>query len=192
MRIVGGEWRGRALETPEGKGTRPTTDRIREAIASMVLSAFDLDLDGVSVLDAFAGSGAMGLEFLSRGAERCTFVESDRRAAGVVRRNVASLGASGRTDVLMCDAFQLTRRTSVPGAPFDLVVLDPPYALSAERVSGLVEDLGKAGLLVPGALVLYERASSGAQLSLAGATQLKSKPHGTTAVDLLRMGDTDE
>lgn len=186
MRIVGGEWRGRALETPEGKGTRPTTDRIREAIASMVLSAFDLDLDGVSVLDAFAGSGAMGLEFLSRGAERCTFVESDRRAAGVVRRNVASLGASGRTDVLMCDAFQLTRRPGVPGAPFGLVVLDPPYALSAERVSGLVEDLGKAGLLAPGALVLYERAADAPALSLAGATMVRERSHGSTAVNLYR------
>ena len=107
-------------------------------------------------------------------------------AAGVVRRNVASLGASGRTDVLMCDAFQLTRRTSVPGAPFDLVVLDPPYALSAERVSGLVEDLGKAGLLVPGALVLYERAADAPALSLASATMVRERSHGSTAVNLYR------
>ena len=100
MRIVGGEWRGRPLEAPEGRGTRPTTDRMRETIASMVLSAFDLDLDGVSVLDAFAGSGAMGLEFLSRGARRCTFVDSDRKAAGVVRRNVAALGAQRSCSVV--------------------------------------------------------------------------------------------
>ena len=81
MRIVGGIWRGRALAAPEGRDvTRPTTDRTREQMASMVLSAFDLDLSDVRILDAFAGSGAIGLELLSRGAAHCTFVDADRKA----------------------------------------------------------------------------------------------------------------
>ena len=94
MRIVGGKWRGRQIEAPEGRGTtRPTTDRTREAIASMILSARGLDLTGDSVLDAFAGSGAMGLELLSRGASHATFVDRDRRAAARVRRSAEALGA---------------------------------------------------------------------------------------------------
>ena len=94
MRIVGGKWRGRAIEAPRGRDvTRPTTDRTRERVASMVLSAMGLDLSGRSVLDAFAGSGAMGFELLSRGAARATFVDRDRRAVALVRRTAASLGA---------------------------------------------------------------------------------------------------
>ena len=192
MRIVGGAWRGRALEAPEGRGTRPTTDRMRETIASMVLSAFDLDLEGVSVLDAFAGSGAMGLEFLSRGAKRCTFVDSDRRAVGVVRRNVSSLGAQTRCDVLSANAFQLAGRgATLPGAPYDLVVLDPPYATPAQDVSGLVDALSAAGALVPGAVVLYERASSAPALEPACATLVRERAHGTTTVDLYRTAESE-
>jgi len=187
MRIVGGEWRGRPLEAPEGRGTRPTTDRMRETIASMVLSAFDLDLDGVSVLDAFAGSGAMGLELLSRGARRCTFVDSDRKAAGVVRRNVAALGAQRSCSVVTGDAFQLAGRTgSIPGAPFDLVVLDPPYATPARDVAALVDSLAEAGALRAGAVVLYERASSSPALEATHATLVRERTHGTTTVDLYR------
>ena len=88
MRIVGGKWRGRQIEAPEGRGvTRPTTDRMRESMASMILSARGLDLSGESVLDAFAGSGAMGLELLSRGAAHATFVDRDRGAVARLRRS---------------------------------------------------------------------------------------------------------
>ena len=94
MRIVGGKWRGRRIEAPEGRGvTRPTTDRMRESIASMILSARGLDLSGESVLDAFAGSGAMGLELLSRGAAHATFVDRDRGAVARLRRSAQTLGA---------------------------------------------------------------------------------------------------
>lgn len=187
MRIVGGDWRGRALEAPEGRGTRPTTDRMRETIASMVLSAFDLDLDGVSVLDAFAGSGALGLEMLSRGARCCTFVDSDRRAAGVVRRNVAALGAGARSRVLVADALRLAERPGIPGAPFGLVLLDPPYATPAADVSAMVDALADSGALAPGAIVLYERDASSPQLSPTHAEALRQRAHGTTAVDLYRI-----
>lgn len=92
MRIIGGEWRGRKIEEPRGRDvTRPTTDRVREACASMVMSAFDFDLDEVRVLDAFGGSGALGIEMLSRGARSLTTFEIDRNAARLITKNIESL-----------------------------------------------------------------------------------------------------
>ena len=139
MRIVGGKWRGRQIEAPDGRDvTRPTTDRTREQIASMILSAAGLDLSGTSVLDAFAGSGAMGLELLSRGAARATFLDRDRRAVARIKRTASSLGAvPGEVSALGGDALRLCER-SLPGAPFGVVFLDPPYALDAGEVSRLV------------------------------------------------------
>ncbi|WP_246824708.1 16S rRNA (guanine(966)-N(2))-methyltransferase RsmD [Olsenella sp. HMSC062G07] len=189
MRIVGGSWRGRALEAPEGRATRPTTDRLRESLASMVLAAFDLDLSDVRVLDAFAGSGALGLELLSRGAACCTFVERDRRVAQVVRRNCRELGAGSRARLVVGDVFAAAARGPLPGAPFSLVVLDPPYALAAERVATLVSDLRDASSLSAGALVLYERGKDAAGLALPGLTVVKHRERGITAVTLLEMGD---
>lgn len=122
MRIVGGMWRGRPLEAPDGRDvTRPTTDRTREQMASMVLSAFDLDLSDVRILDAFAGSGAIGLELLSRGAAHCTFVDADRKAVARIKRNVSSLGASrAQYDVMGGDVAKLVSRGRLPAAPFSL------------------------------------------------------------------------
>lgn len=186
MRIVGGRWRGRAIEAPSGRGTtRPTTDRARESIASMILSAAGLDLTGLSVLDAFAGSGAMGLELLSRGAARATFVEKDRRVAGIVRRTAAGLGATAdEARVLAGDVFALAER-GLAGAPFDVVFLDPPYAVGADRVGGLVEVLASSAQLAPGAIVVYEHASAEPGISCEGLELRKTKTHGITTVDLL-------
>ena len=194
MRIVGGRWRGHPIEAPEGRDvTRPTTDRTREQMASMVLSAFGLDLSEVSVLDAFAGSGAIGLELLSRGARRCTFVDMDRKAAARVRRNAEALGATRQEfAVVTGDVAKLVARGPLPNAPFSLLVLDPPYAMPVAQVASLVEGLVASGQLAPGAVVLYERASKAEGLALAHARSEKSKSHGTTAVDLLVMGDPDE
>ncbi len=186
MRIVGGRWRGRAIEAPAGRGTtRPTTDRARESIASMILSAAGLDLAGLSVLDAFAGSGAMGLELVSRGAERATLVEKDRRVAGIVRRTLSSLGAAADEARVVCgDVFALAAR-GLPGAPFGVVFLDPPYAVGAERVGGLVEALSRTGQLAPGAIVVYEHAAADPGLACEALELRKSKTHGITTVDLL-------
>lgn len=191
MRIVGGRWRGRAIEAPEGRGTtRPTSDRARESMASMILSAAGLDLTGLSVLDAFAGSGAMGLELLSRGARRATFVERDRRVAGMVRRTAASLGAARDEASVLCgDVFALAAR-GLPGAPFDIVFLDPPYAVEAARVAALVDALAETGQLADDAIVVYEHAADAAGIEPApsGPVNLelrKSRTHGITTVDLL-------
>lgn len=187
MRIVGGKWRGRAIEAPEGRGTtRPTTDRTREAIASMILSAAGLDLSGSAVLDAFAGSGAMGLELLSRGALRATFVDRDRRAAARVRRSARALGAGEEEFFSLAgDVFQLVGR-GLAGAPFDVVYLDPPYAVEAERVSELVCELSRTGQLADGAIVVYEHAASAPGLSCPGLLEpRKSRTKGISTVDLM-------
>lgn len=191
MRIVGGKLRGRRFEAPEGRGTRPTTDRMRETIASMVLSACGLDLADDSVLDAFAGSGGVGLELLSRGARHCTFCERDRRAAALLRRNCSALGVDKPAHtVLVGDvcrmAAGLGHGAGIAGAPFSVVFLDPPYAMPAADVAQLVDDLNRGGALVPQAVVVYERAAEGETLGVEGFVTLKSRKHGGTVVDVLQ------
>lgn len=190
MRVVGGKWGGVPLESPEGRGvTRPTTDRNREAMASMILSARGLNLGGASVLDAFAGSGAMGIELLSRGADRCTFIDQDARAAARVRRNLAKVGADKDAyAVLRGDSCQLAERGRIAGAPFDVVFLDPPYALSAGVVSAMLEHLVAQGALRPGATVVYERSAQAPGLDVPGLTPVRTKRYGITCVDLLEKG----
>lgn len=136
MRIIGGEWRGRKIEEPRGRDvTRPTTDRVREACASMVMLAFDFDLDEVRVLDAFGGSGALGIEMLSRGARSLSTFEIDRNAARLITKNIESLCRDrARWRVVTGDVLASASRGRVPGGPFDLVLLDPPYAFGAEPV----------------------------------------------------------
>ena len=151
MRIIGGEWRGRKIEEPRGRDvTRPTTDRVREACASMVMSAFNFDLDEVRVLDAFGGSGALGLEMLSRGARSLTTFEIDRNAARLITKNIESLCRDrARWRVVTGDMLASASRGRVPGGPFDLVLLDPPYAFGAEPVEELLQNLAQQGLLTP-------------------------------------------
>ncbi|MDX1577527.1 MAG: 16S rRNA (guanine(966)-N(2))-methyltransferase RsmD [Gemmatimonadota bacterium] len=124
LRIIAGEFSGRPIEAPSGRVTRPTADRVREAW----FSALGSRVRGASVLDLFAGSGALGLEALSRGAHHAHFVESDRRALAALRANVASLGLADRTTVVRRDAFRFVR--SVRKA-FDLALADPPYGTGA-------------------------------------------------------------
>lgn len=187
MRIVGGKWKGLAIEAPEGRGTtRPTTDRNRERFASMILSAAGLDLEGTQVLDAFAGSGAMGFELVSRGAASAVFVDSDRRAAANIRRTAANLHASAAEwRAVTGDALALAETGRIPGGPFGIVFLDPPYALPAERVRALVDGLARTGQLAPGAIVVYERSAKEPGIAGEGLALVKSKKQGITAVDLM-------
>lgn len=189
MRVVGGRWRGHPLDAPGGRDvTRPSTDRTREALASMVLSAEGLSLEGLHVLDAFAGSGAVGIELLSRGAAWCTFIDRDRTALARIRRNLESVGADRTTwRVLSGDAARVLARPRVAGAPFDIVFLDPPYAMPAEEVARLVGGARRTGALAPDALVAYERSSGAPALGLPGAQTLRSKGHGITCIDLMRL-----
>ncbi len=146
MRIIAGSHRGRRFRAPKGELTRPTSDRVREALFSMVGP-----LEGASVLDLFAGSGSLGLEALSRGAGRCLFVESDGAAARMIEDNLAALGLKGAS-VQRRDAVTLVRAEVARGKSYDLVLADPPYdrwsALEPKLAQPLAEVLAPDGILV--------------------------------------------
>jgi 16S rRNA (guanine966-N2)-methyltransferase len=133
VRVVAGVYGGRRLATPAGRSTRPTSDRVREALFSILGP-----LDDLRVLDLFAGSGALGIEALSRGAREAVFVDSDERAAAAVRRNLDTLGADAR--VHRRDALAWLASAASGGETFDLVFADPPYS-SAGRTAGRLSDL---------------------------------------------------
>ncbi len=150
MRIVGGTLGGRRITAPPGDGTRPTSDRVREALFSMLGP-----LDGSRVLDLYAGSGALGLEALSRGAATAVLVDDDRRALRALRANVEALGLpAGAAVVRAGDASRVAREALARAEAYDLLFLDPPYRLAA----GLAASLGDVltGLLAPGARVVAE------------------------------------
>lgn len=153
-RIVAGSAGGRRLAVPPGRGTRPTSDRTREALFSTVESL--IELDGARVLDLYAGSGAVGLEAVSRGAARALLIESDPRAVRVLRENAAALGLPG-AEVRAERAEGLAATPA--GEAFDLVFADPPYQLPAAELAAVLTDLAGNGWLAPDAAVVIERAS---------------------------------
>lgn len=190
MRVVGGMWKGRPLIAPVGRGTRPTTDRARESIASSVLSLFDLDLGGISCLDAFAGSGAFGIEMLSRGIGHCTFVDSSRQAVRTIEQNLLSLGAEPASYRVICaESLKAVPSLAAHGASFGLIFLDPPYAMEAAEAARFVEALHAAGCTAADAVVVFERAAGAPLLDAAPACLIRSRKLGGTAVDFYRMGD---
>jgi 16S rRNA (guanine966-N2)-methyltransferase len=126
MRVVAGTARGRRLEAPAGRETRPTTDRVREALFN-ALGSLDV-VEGADVLDLFAGTGALGIEALSRGAASVTFVERDRAARALVARNLAATGLAGRAEVHAGPAERFAADQAAAGRRWDLALLDPPYA----------------------------------------------------------------
>ena len=184
MRIVAGEFRGRRLEAPKGDATRPTTDRVREAVFSALSSIAGPSLGGGAALDAFAGTGALGLEALSRGIDSVTFVEQDRAALAAIRRNIETLGAEDRTTVVVGDSLARAATGSLPGGPFALLLLDPPYRLDAGEVAMMISQLVVHDLLGDEALIMLERASGTTVIWPAGVSVLTEKRYGTTAVDI--------
>lgn len=179
MRIIAGHAGGRRLAVPPA-GTRPTTDRVREALFSS-LDALVREQHGgwsdVAVLDLFAGSGAVGLEAMSRGARAATLVERDRRCLEVLRRNVAAVDPRAR--VIASDA--TTWRPE--GGPYDVVYVDPPYALADEQVRTLLASLREHGAVLPGALAIVERsARSPEPWPESGWQELRKRDYGDTAL----------
>jgi 16S rRNA (guanine(966)-N(2))-methyltransferase RsmD len=149
MRIIAGQFKGRTLQGPSAHGVRPTSDRLRETLFNLV----DVETPGCRVLDGFAGTGAVGLEALSRGATHVTFVERDPRAVAVIERNVKACGAEDRCIIVRGDFTGAVRRLA--GDPrFDLVLLDPPYDFP-DTDAALA---GAAALLRPGGLIVLEHA----------------------------------
>lgn len=152
MRIVAGTWRGRALTAPPGSQTRPTADRVRQALFDMLLYAPWGGRDSIEdarVLDVFAGTGALGLEALSRGAAHATFIEHDRAALTALRANIAALRAGPRATILPIDALAAPR-----GDACSLVFLDPPYG--NDLVQRALTHLHATGWIAPGALIIAE------------------------------------
>lgn len=178
MRIVGGQFRGRAIVSPASDATRPTSDRVREAIFNILAHGLPgFALTGAKVLDLFAGTGALGLEALSRGASYCMFVDDDADARGVIRENVEALGLTGVTKVFRRDASDLGDAGRYAG--FSLVFLDPPYDKGlAERA---LQSAAAGGWLVPGAIAVIEE-RKGVDVPL---------PSGFERVDARAWGDTE-
>lgn len=178
MRIVGGAFRGRALASV-GKGDaaahlRPTTDRVRETVFNVLAGGrFGDPVSGARVLDLFAGTGALGLEALSRGAAHITFVEDGRRALGLIRQNVEICGAGEETRILRRDA---RRMGPADGAPCDLVFLDPPYGKGMGEVA--LRGALAGGWIAPGALIVWEESGP------------VTPPDGVSLLDARRYGDT--
>ena len=176
MRIVGGRLRGRPLAGPRSNAIRPTSDRLRETLFNILHHSYGLPQPDTRVLDLFAGTGALGLEALSRGAAQALFVETSVVGRGIIRSNIESLGLTGVTRILRRDATDLGRAGTIQ--PFDLLFCDPPYGRGlGERALASAAD---GGWLKPGALcVLEERADA-----------IVALPAGFEALDRREMGDS--
>jgi 16S rRNA (guanine966-N2)-methyltransferase len=176
MRIIAGQWRGRPLVAPKGSTTRPTADRTRETLFSMLVSRLG-SFEGLRAADLFAGSGALGLEALSRGADSCTFVEQDSAALDALRTNVAKLGA--KADIRSQSVMTL----SPAPMPYDLFLLDPPYGTGAGVVA--LERLVRHNWIAPGAMVTIETAK-GEAVTVEGFTVDTERVVGKAMLTLLR------
>jgi 16S rRNA (guanine966-N2)-methyltransferase len=190
MRIVSGLYRGRSLVAPPGLDTRPTSDRAREAIFNVLAhAAWSPGLEGVRVIDLFAGSGALGLEALSRGAAFCLFVETAAAARGAIRDNTETLAARGelfgRTRIHRRDATDLGPRPGGDGQPFDLAFLDPPYAKGlGERT---LAELARGGWLAADAVVVFERGVDEPDPEVPGFEVLDARNYGAARVHFLKV-----
>jgi 16S rRNA (guanine966-N2)-methyltransferase len=181
LRVVAGTVGGRRLVAP--KGARPTTDRVKEAVFSAL---GDARIQGAVVLDLFAGSGALGIEALSRGAAAAVFVDRDRGAEIAIRTNLQTTGLTERGRLVGSPVASFLARVSAEGRVderFDLVFVDPPYDTAAGEVTSVLEALANRGVLVSGATIVVERGRSGAQLALPPGWQIeKERSYGDTLI----------
>ncbi len=185
MRIVGGQFRGRPLATPQDGRVRPTSDRVREAVFNILAHGVsDFSLQGAKVMDLFAGTGALGLEAVSRGASYCLFVEQDADARGLIRRNVEAFGLSGVTRIFRRDATDLGPASSRDA--FNLVFADPPYGrgLGEKALTAAAE----GGWLASNAIAVLEEAASSTVAMPSGFDELDRRTWGDTQVVFARFG----
>lgn len=190
MRIVAGSLKGRAIVAPEGQGTRPTSDRARQAVFNVLEHASWAEpLDGMRVIDLYAGSGALGFEAISRGAAFALFVETDDEARGAIRENADAYGVMGRTRVHRRSAIDLGGRPGSDGEAFDLAFLDPPYrmGLGEQTLARLIE----GHWLRPGAVVVFERGSDEPEIDTPGYERLDARDYGAARVLFLRLQAAD-
>jgi len=180
MRIIAGIWRGRPIEAPPGRETRPTSDRAREGQFSMLNSRLG-GFEDLQVADLFAGTGALGLEALSRGAAFCTFVEKERAALDILRRNIARLDAGERADVRA----QSVEHVLPPPRPLDLVLMDPPYRTGLAQAA--LDRIAAPGWLAAGAWISVEL--SGEDIAVPDSLSLEAERRfGKARILLLRAG----
>jgi 16S rRNA (guanine966-N2)-methyltransferase len=177
-RIIAGDARGRRLQTPAGEATRPTSDRVREALFSAVISELGT-LSGRSFLDVYAGSGAVGLEARSRGASHVTMVEQSSSALAVIRANIATLGYAD-VDVLATRAERLTHHVPRHGPGFDVAFFDPPYGVDSAQLGIVLRALGDAGWFADDALVIVERGRRDGWTWPQGLTAVRDRKYGET------------
>lgn len=182
MRIVGGEFRGRTLAGPKTQSIRPTSDRLRESLFNILAHAHGDKVQGARVLDLFAGTGALGLEAVSRGAAYALFVDEGVEARGLIRRNIEDLGLTGRTRLFRRDATKLGPAGTVP--PFDLVFADPPYGrgLGEPALASALD----GGWLAADALCVLEESGAAAIEPIAGLEVIDRREAGDTQLVFLR------
>ena len=182
MRVVGGRLRGRNLAAPKSQSIRPTSDRLRESVFNILAHAHDDPVTGARVLDLFAGTGALGIEALSRGAAFALLIDDGAEARALIRQNVDTLGLGAATRVFRRDATKLG--PVHPVEPFGLAFLDPPYRKGlAEQALASMRD---GGWLVPQALVVVEEAADAAVVAPDGFTELDRRTYDDTMVAFLR------
>ena len=188
MRIVAGSLKGRAIVAPDGQGTRPTSDRARQAVFNVLEhAAWGASLQGARVIDLYAGSGALGFEAISRGAAFGLFVETDDAARGAIRENADAYGLMGRTRVHRRSATDLGVRPGPVAEAFNIAFLDPPYAkgLGEQTLARLIE----GSWLKPGALVVFERGSDEPDIDTPGYDRLDARDYGAARVLFLKVAD---
>ncbi len=187
MRIVGGTHKGRAITAPPGHNVRPTSDRIREALFIILAHAdFDgFDLEGARVLDLFAGTGALGLEAISRGAVFSLFVEEDADARGAIRENMEALGLTGHAKIYKRDATTLGPRPGSVGPAFTLLFVDPPYGKGLAELALISAKNG--GWLEPTALCVVEEAASSRFAAPEGFEEIDRRKYGITEIVFLKQ-----
>ncbi len=185
MRVVGGKFGGTVLAAPKGRTTRPTGERTREALFSILEARPDYSLVNARVLDLFAGTGALGLEALSRGADFCLFVENDTRVRGVLRENCEACDVIGRSKIYRRDATRLDARTSSAGPPFDLVFADPPYGKALAEVA--LTAIAQGNWLASNALVVVEEDRRAAFTPPVDFTQSERRTYGDTELVFLEF-----
>jgi 16S rRNA (guanine966-N2)-methyltransferase len=182
MRVVGGRLKGRNLASPSSREIRPTADRLRESVFNILIHAYDDPIEGARVLDLFAGTGALGIEAVSRGAAFALFVDNGAEARALLRSNVEALGLGGITKVYRRDATNLG--PAHPMEPFSLAFLDPPYGKGfAEKALISLRD---GGWLTKGALVVVEEAKAAAFAALDGFSELERRTYDDTEFVFLR------
>lgn len=183
MRVVAGRFGGRVLKSPSHSGLRPTSERVREAVFNILGAR----IVGARVLDLYAGTGALGIEALSRGASLVTFVERDRRALILLRSNLSALGlGAGETRVLPGDVPVVLRRLAKSSERFDLILADPPY--DSPAVVQALPELARGGLLQPGGLLLVEHRSGEGMEPPTGMVLTDRRVYGATTVSIFTVG----